>query len=86
MLKLPKMQPIKMVQHRELEGTPTSVTISNTLAGKYYASILVEYETKEAPSNGRKIGADLGLKDFLITSEGKKYPNPRFYKCALTRL
>ena len=48
MLKLPKMQPIKMVQHRELEGTPTRVTISKTPTGKYYAFILVEYETKSA--------------------------------------
>jgi len=86
MLKLPKMQPIKMVQHREMEGTPSSVTISKTPTGKYYASILVEYDQKEAPLNGGKIGADLGLKDFLITSEGKKYPNPRFYKRALKRL
>jgi putative transposase len=46
----------------------------------------VEYDQKEAPLNGGKIGADLGLKDFLITSEGKKYPNPRFYKRALKRL
>ena len=46
----------------------------------------MEYEPKEAPLNGSKIGADLGLKDFLITSEGKKYPNPRFYKRALKRL
>ena len=86
MLKLPKMQPIKMVQHRELEGKPTSVTVSKTATGKYYASILVDYPTKEAPLNGGKIGADLGLKDFLITSEGKKYPNPKFYKRALKRL
>jgi putative transposase len=47
---------------------------------------LVEYDQKEAPFNGGKIGVDLGLKDFLITSEGKKYPNPRFYKRALKRL
>lgn len=86
MLKLPKMQPIKMVQPREIQGSPTSVTITQTPTGKYYASILVEYEDKEAPLNGDKIGADLGLKDFLITSEGKKYPNPRFYKRALKRL
>jgi len=46
----------------------------------------VEYESKEAPLNGGKIGADLGLKDFLITSDGNKYPNPRFYKRALKRL
>lgn len=86
MLKLPKMLPIKMVQHQAMEGTPSSVTISKTPTGKYYASILVEYDHKEAPLNGGKIGADLGLKDFLITSEGKKYPNPRFYKRALKRL
>lgn len=86
MLKLPKMQPIKMVKHREMEGALKSVTISKTPTGKYYASILVEYEPHEAPLNGGKIGADLGLKDFLITSEGKKYPNPRYYKRALKRL
>src|SRR4028119_1412435 len=86
MLKLPKMQPIKMVQHREMEGMPSSVTISKTPTGKYYASILVEYEPHEALLHGGKIGADLGLKDFLITSDGKKYPNPRFYKRALKRL
>jgi len=82
-LKLPKMQSIKMVQ---LEGVPTRVTISKTPTGKYYASILVDYEASVAPLNGPKIGADLGLKDFLITSEGKKYPNPRFYQRALKRL
>lgn len=86
MLKLPKMQPIKMVQHRTMEGVPSSVTIRKTPTGKYYASILVEYDQKEAPLNGGEIGADLGLKDFLITSAGKKYPNPRFYKRALKRL
>ncbi|WP_155897937.1 RNA-guided endonuclease InsQ/TnpB family protein [Allocoleopsis franciscana] len=86
MLKLPKMLPVKMVQHRPMEGTPSSVTISKTPSGKYYASILVEYDQREAPLNGGKIGADLGLKDFLITSEGKKYPNPRFYKRSLKRL
>ncbi len=85
-LKLPKIQPIKMVQHREIEGTPSSVTISKTPTGKYYASILVEYEPHEASLHGEKIGADLGLKDFLITSDGKKYPNPKFYKRALKRL
>jgi transposase len=31
---------------------------------------VVEYDEKEAPLNGGKIGVDLGLKDFLITSVG----------------
>lgn len=33
-------------------------------------SLVVEYDEKEAPLNGGKIGVDLGLKDFLITSVG----------------
>lgn len=85
-LKLPKMQPIKMVVHRELEGEMKSVTISKAPTGKYYASILVEYERSPAPLNGSVIGVDLGLKEFVITSKGDKYPNPKHFKKSLKRL
>ena len=51
MLKLPKMQPIKMVQHREMEGSKSSVTISKTSTGKYYASILLETEGENPTSS-----------------------------------
>lgn len=37
-LKLPKMPPIKIVIHREIERKIKSVTISKTPSGKYYAS------------------------------------------------
>ena len=74
-LKLPKMQPILLVMHREIEGEMKSVTISKTTTGKYYASILVEYERSVSPLNGNIIGLDLGLKEFAITSGGDKYPN-----------
>ena len=85
-LKLPKMEPITMVIHRELEGEMKSVTISKTPTGKYYASILVEYERSSTPLNGSVIGADLGLKEFVITSNGDKYPNPKHLKKSLKRL
>lgn len=85
-LKLPKMQPIKMVIHRELEGEMKSVTISKTPTGKYYASILIEYERSSAPLNGETIGLDLGLKEFVITSKGDKYSNPKHFKKSLKRL
>ncbi|ACK71352.1 transposase, IS605 OrfB family [Gloeothece citriformis PCC 7424] len=85
-LKLPKMTPIKMVIHREVEGTLKNVTISKTPSGKYYASIVTETEIDKAPLNGEKIGLDLGLKDFVITSKPEKFPNPRYFQKSLRRL
>lgn len=85
-LKLPKMTPMKMVIHREILGTPKNVTISNTPSGKYYASIVTEQNIGHAPLNGEKIGLDLGLKEFAITSSGEKFENPRYFQKSLRRL
>ncbi|MBD2504994.1 IS200/IS605 family element RNA-guided endonuclease TnpB [Anabaena azotica] len=85
-LKLPKMTPIKMVIHREILGTPKNVTISKTPSGKYYASIVSEQDIPHAPLNGDKIGVDLGLKEFAITSKGEKFENPRYFQKSLRRL
>ncbi|WP_016872166.1 IS200/IS605 family element RNA-guided endonuclease TnpB [Fischerella thermalis] len=85
-LRLPKMTPIKMVIHREILGTPKNVTISKTPSGKYYASIVAEQDLPHAPLNGDKIGLDLGLKEFAITSKGDKFENPRYFQKSLRRL
>lgn len=86
-LKLPKISPIPLVMHRAIEGEMKSITISKTPAGKYYASILVEYKRKSAPElNGNQIGVDLGLKEFAITSSGEKYPNPKHLRRSQKRL
>jgi len=72
---------IKFVKHRELKGIIKSATISKNPSGKYYISILcvIEKPTKHKKT-GKSIGIDLGLKDFLITSEGQRYCNPKFTK------
>ncbi|MBU7582473.1 MAG: IS200/IS605 family element transposase accessory protein TnpB [Nostoc sp. TH1S01] len=85
-LRLPKMTPIKIVIHREILGTPKNVTISKTPSGKYYASIVTEQDIPHAPLNGDKIGLDLGLKEFAITSKGEKFENPRYFQKSLRRL
>jgi len=85
-LRLPKMTPIKMVIHREILGTPKNITISKTPSGKYHASIVTEQDIPHAPLNGDKIGLDLGLKEFAITSTGEKFENPRFFQRSLRRL
>ncbi|MBD2501403.1 IS200/IS605 family element RNA-guided endonuclease TnpB [Anabaena azotica] len=85
-LNLPKMTPIKMVIHREMLGTPKNVTIFKIPSGKYYASIVTEQDIPHAPLNGDKIGLDLGLKEFAITSKGDKFENPKYFQKSLRRL
>jgi len=85
-VKLPKMTPIKIVIHREIQGTPKSVTISKTPSGKYYASIITSRSIPHAPLNGGKIGLDLGIKEFAITSTHEKFENPKYFRMSLRRL
>ncbi len=80
-LKVPKLKTkIKIKQHRQFEGKIKSVTISKTPTGKYYASILVEEEIKELPKIDRKVGIDLGIKEFAILSDGTKIENPKWLR------
>ena len=89
-VQIPKFKEgLKFVKHRELKGVIKSATISKNPCGKYYISILcvIEKPTKHKKT-GKSIGIDLGLKDFLITSEGQRYCNPKFtkkYEVRLTR-
>lgn len=77
-IKLPKLKEVKAKIHREFYGQIKSATISQVPSGKYYVSILIETEHKELPHIKQMIGLDLGIKDFCITSNGKKYENPKF--------
>lgn len=78
-LHIPKMKEgIDIVISRKLEGVPKSVTISKTPTDKYFASILCEVPKKSKPKTGKTIGIDLGITDFIITSDGEKIKNPNF--------
>lgn len=88
-LKLPKMNPIHIKQHREIpkEYELKSVTISLTPSGKYNASMLYAY-TKEivqvAPVTA--IGLDFSMKELYVTSEGTSAEYPRYYRQAQDKL
>ena len=80
LVELPKFKEgIRFINHREIEGNICSATVSRTPTGKYYISILTEQEpTKHFSKTNKSIGIDLGIKDFAITSDNKKYSNPKF--------
>ena len=70
-----------------------SVSISKTPSGKYFASILCEIEQNIKPKKkGNKIGIDLGLKSFLVSSDGTKIDSPKYLRksedklCKIQRL
>ena len=76
-IKLPKLKEIKAKIHRNFVGEMKSATISKEPSGKYYVSILVETEHSPLAKTNGQIGLDLGIKDLCITSDGKKYENPK---------
>ena len=69
---------IKVKLHREVKGKIGKMTITKTPTGKYYVSIFTEQIIDELPKTGKQVGIDLGLKDFVITSDNKKFKNNRY--------
>ena len=80
-IKLPKIGFVTIKQHRDFDGLIKSCTISMNKAGNYFISILVEQKMPEWLPAEHKIGIDLGLSDFAITTnddgESVKYANPK---------
>ena len=86
-IKVPKLKSmIKIEQHRQFNGLIKSCTVSQVPSGKYYISILVETEIIELPKTDKKIGVDLGIKEFAITSDEVFFSNPKHLKKSEKRL
>ncbi|MFD0942549.1 RNA-guided endonuclease TnpB family protein, partial [Savagea faecisuis] len=90
-IKLPKIKkPIKIKQHREIPADYKikSCTISKTKTGKYYISILTEYEKEIKPVSIQKVvGLDFAMDGLYVESEqGKKANYPKFYRQSLDKL
>ncbi|MEO8970088.1 MAG: IS200/IS605 family element RNA-guided endonuclease TnpB [Ktedonobacteraceae bacterium] len=58
---------------------PSSVTITKDCADRYFASILVEEDITHLEPGEQTIGADLGLKSFVVLSDGEVVGNPKFF-------
>lgn len=86
-IKLPKIGLVRVKKHRSFNGIIKSATISKTSSGKYYVSLLVECEDQnKLQYSNNKVGIDLGLKEFAITSDGEMIENPRYLRKSEKRL
>ena len=62
---------------RPLEGTPKTITFTREADGWYAIISCADLPAQPLPPAGRETGLDLGLKVFLITSDGEVVDNPR---------
>ena len=88
-IKLPKLNWVKIKQHREIPSHHIikSCTVSRTKTGKYYVSILTEYEHQPKPKEVQAVvGLDFSMNTLYVDSESKKVNYPRFYRHALEKL
>ncbi len=77
-ISIPKCPRIRIKKHRDFIGKIKSITVSMTTDNKYYISLLVEEETKPMEPIDKMIGLDLGIKDLIVDSNGKKYKNHKY--------
>ena len=79
-IKLPKLGLVSFFKSREIKGKIKSVTITKNILNQYFISVLTEQEIKYKKKQKKEIGIDLGLKEFLIDSDGNKTSNPKYYR------
>lgn len=88
-IKLPKVGLVKLKQHRLIPSDYKlkSVTVSQTPSGKYYASVLFEYENQVQERTPRTfIGLDFSMHELYKDSNGNEPQYPRYYRQAEKKL
>ncbi len=67
--------------HREIKGEIKEVHVTRDALGALYITLTEDYsEVLPEPKTGKAEGFDMGIKDFLTGSDGKRYMSPMFYK------
>ena len=86
-IKIPKLKTrIKIKYHRKFIGKIKSCTISKTPSNKYFISILVDTENMTLIKTDKKVGVDVGLKEFVVCSDGYRVDNPKYLRKLEKRL
>ena len=88
MIALPKIGKVKVKQHRDIPDhyILKSVTVSQTPSGKYYASILFEYENQVQKTEPQKfLGLDFSMHELYVASDGTSTCLPKILQTSLEK-
>lgn len=78
-IRLPKIGPV-YYRGRMPKGKVKSVTVRQKPDGRILASVLCEVEVLEKVRTNQICGADMGLHDLIVLSDGRKFSLPRYDK------
>src|SRR3990167_7542795 len=85
-LHLSKIGPVKISLHREILGKIKTCTIIKTSTNKWFCCFSTEVEKQALQKTGKMIGIDLGIKNFIVTSDGETVAHKKFFNKHLERL
>ena len=78
-VQLPKLGNVKCRVSKAVSGRILSATVSRTASGKYFVALCcTDVVIERLASTDAKIGLDMGLKAFAVTSDGLAYPNHKY--------
>ena len=78
---LPKIGQVKARIHREVKGEFVSATISKNPAGQYHIVINVKgADIAPLPKSDSVVGITMGVRKWVVTSDGQVFSNPQVFK------
>ena len=79
-LYLSKIDRVKIILHRPIQGTIKTCTVKKSPTGKWFVYLSCEVERPEPlPETNKITGIDLGLLTYVQCSDGSKINKPRFF-------
>ena len=86
-IKVPKLGKLKIRDKIKPQGRIISAMITQAPSGKYYISLCcADIEVKKLKSTNKNVGIDLGIKDFVLTSDETLIENPKYLQKSLNKL
>lgn len=85
-LKLPGLGAVDVRWSRIPGGIPKMVTVRSDACGRFFVAFMVEENIEPIATSGKSVGIDVGLKDVIVTSDGRKSGNPRYLRRYQRRL
>jgi putative transposase len=77
---------VRVKLHRPVRGTIKTLRLKRE-ADKWYLVVSCELpDVPVTPTDRPAVGIDVGLEAFLTTSDGRRFPNPRYLKTGLPKL
>lgn len=92
-VKLPKIGKVDLCKNRTFNKSTCkqgTCTVSRDCCGTYWCVVVIddlqEIPSKDEISKDNSVGIDLGIKDYAILSDGRKFSNPKYLENTKKRL